>query len=243
MSIEHDPAFEEVTIAEVREEDGGWSIKRSDGWSFFVPKTSPVVPAIGMTARFYGKGIGFVVRGLVIDGQTVFYRTEAQQKALAEEESRKREQEQKYDFKKNRAAMDRRYRALPEVFQRRLDKFRTNNPDFRWRFEGYEMFCCEQAVVIADAMLAKARSETQAAGMTVEEVAAIYVKHFHGLEWEQQKLVVPAISDGHSGNTFGCAVTLAVQYLSVPENVVKMYGAMAPLVGSEEYGCVPKGVK
>lgn len=86
----NDEDFEEVTIAEVRAEEssGGWSIKRSDSWSFWVPKNSPVAPAVGMTARFYGKGIGYVVRGLFLDGREVFYRTEA--------EHQQHEREQRY---------------------------------------------------------------------------------------------------------------------------------------------------
>lgn len=80
----NDEQFEETTIASVRDEGKGWSIQRADGWSFFVPSPSPIEPKEGMTARFYGKGIGFSVRGLFLDGQKVFYRTE-------DEETEKRE--------------------------------------------------------------------------------------------------------------------------------------------------------
>lgn len=48
------------------------------------------------------------------------------------------------------------------------------------------------------------------------------------------------ISEGHSGNTFGMACRLAYLYLTEPENVIKLHGALAPLVGSKEYGCVPR---
>ena len=80
MYPSNDEQFEETTVAKVRDEGGGWSISRADGWSFYVPSPSPVVPAEGMTARFYGKGIGFGVRGLFLDGKKVFYRTEAEDK-------------------------------------------------------------------------------------------------------------------------------------------------------------------
>lgn len=76
----NDDDFEEVTIAKVRAEEGkhgGWSIECCDGWSFFVPKDSPVAPEVGMLARFYPKGIGYAVRGLFLNGQEVFYRTKA----------------------------------------------------------------------------------------------------------------------------------------------------------------------
>lgn len=78
MEIE-DNEYEEATIADVRESgDDGWQITRSDGWSFWVHSDSPVKPAAGMKARFYGKGIGSTVRGLELDGVRVFYRTEAE---------------------------------------------------------------------------------------------------------------------------------------------------------------------
>lgn len=72
----NDEQFMETTIAEVRAtEGGGWEIKRADGWCFFVP-AGPVEPKVGMTARFYGRGIGHTVRGLFLDGSVVFYRDE-----------------------------------------------------------------------------------------------------------------------------------------------------------------------
>lgn len=76
----NDGQFEETTISNVTpDEYGGWSFTRSDVWSFYVDKDSPVVPEDGMTARFYGKGLGYIVRGLFLDGKKVFYRTEAEQ--------------------------------------------------------------------------------------------------------------------------------------------------------------------
>ena len=74
----NDEQFEETTIAKAEKSGDGWSIQRADGWSFFVPATSPVEPAINMVARFYGRGIGSTVRGLFLDGKEVFYRTEEQ---------------------------------------------------------------------------------------------------------------------------------------------------------------------
>ena len=79
MFPENDTEFEETTIAEVDASSEGWGIKRADGWSFFVPKESPIVPTIGMKARFYGRGIGSPVRGLFLDGVKVFYRNDAEQ--------------------------------------------------------------------------------------------------------------------------------------------------------------------
>lgn len=157
MNTAIDNQFQESRIAGVSaESDGGWSIQREDGWSFWVPKDSPVTPAIGMIARFYGRGIGFNVRGLTLDGQVVFYRTPAEEDAKREADNLKREQEKRYDFDKNRADQDRRYRALPDCFQRRIDRFREGCASFRWDYEPYELFCCEQAVAIRNVAMVQA---------------------------------------------------------------------------------------
>lgn len=72
-----DNEFTDTKITKVEPCDGGgWSITRDDGWSNFVPKDSPVEPAVGMTQRTYGRGTAF--RAIFLDGQKVFYRTEAE---------------------------------------------------------------------------------------------------------------------------------------------------------------------
>lgn len=218
-----DPDFEAVTIAKVVKSTGGWEITRDDGWSFFVPDNPDVEPKVGMPVRFYGRGIGFTVRGLFVDHKKVFYRT-------AEEQSRKdaadlaaSDAAKRAEFEKHRATMDARYEKLPKCFQQRISKFRFNNPDFRWEFEGYEMFCCEQAVIIAETL------------KTVDAIRA-----FKGKSWDDQKRLCPKLDEGHSGNTFGCSCSLAIMYLTDQSAVIKSYGALAPLVGSERYGCVPR---
>lgn len=221
--INDDVQFESDTIDEVRACDGGgWEMKRKGGWSFFCPKESPIVPKPGMEARFYGRGIGYIVRGLTLNGTIVFYRTEAEEEARHKQWCEDQDKAKRADFEKNREQMDADYNALPEVLRRRIDKFRKNNPDFRWDFEPYEMFCCKQAVVFFEAL------KTEAA-----------IRAFHAMPYEEQRKAVPGMNDGHSGNTFECAVALALDLATVPENAAKRYGALAPLVGSEKYGCVP----
>lgn len=84
---ENDTEFRELSIKSVDDQKaGGWSITTDDGWSFFVPPDSPVPPAVGMTARFYGQGVGYAVRGLLLDGQEVFYRSAEDYKVHALEE-------------------------------------------------------------------------------------------------------------------------------------------------------------
>lgn len=84
MYPENDEQFEETTIKSVKDAGEGWSIEREDGFSFFVSDEKTSIPKVGALARFYGKGTGFTVRGLFLDGKEVFYRTK-------EEDDEKRE--------------------------------------------------------------------------------------------------------------------------------------------------------
>ena len=165
-------------------------------------------------------GIFGTIRGMDINGVPVFWKTDeelesARQKWLTDNENKKQQ-----EFIDNKEKLDAEYEALPDFFKQRIDKFRANNDRFRIDYESYELFCCTQAVLIADAC-------------KIPEA----VKDFKGLQWEKQMELVSGLSDGHSGNTFNCAVSLAYHYLSNPENIVKVSGALSPLVGSSENGC------
>lgn len=60
----------------------------------------------------------------------------------------------------------------------------------------YNIFCCEQAVVIAESLKTKEK-----------------ILKFFKLDYDIQKEMVPLLSDDHSGNTFGMSCKLAISYL------------------------------
>lgn len=60
----------------------------------------------------------------------------------------------------------------------------------------YNLFCCEQAVIIAETLETKEK-----------------IVEFHKADWEIQKKMVPLISEDHSGNTFEMACGLAITFL------------------------------
>lgn len=211
------------TIAKVEPGTTGWWMTYESGWSFFCLDYPEGPPNVGDLAVQWGDGIGRPVRGLAVSGHVVFYRTAAEDKAnharrVEEDKAKKRE-----EFERDCEQIDARVSALPKCFQDRLERFRQNNPDFRWEYEGYELFCCEEAVKIADAL------------GSCEAVA-----EFSGKSYDEQVKQLPTISDEHSGNTFGMACRLAHDYLLDQDRVRQRHGALAPLVGSKEYGCVPK---
>lgn len=189
---------------------GGVFIFKKDSIPGFIPKADDV-------ARLYGKGLGYPVRGLFINGRKSFYKTEEQQQEEHKKWVEETEQKEKANFEKNKKSMDEKYEKLPEFFKKRLDKLRKSNPEFRWKFEPYEMFVCEEAVKIATALKTK------------EEI-----EKWSSFPFKKQSEI---IDEGHSGNTFDCAVALAKIFVSSPEFVPEMHGALAPLVGCKEYGC------
>lgn len=221
----NDTQFENSVIDKVRETANGYEIGH-DGWVIGCPKVDGLpAPRVGELLRLYGKGIGFTVRGIVVNGRVYRYLTEAQDierhSAWCLEQETKRERE----LESNRADIDQRIASLPTLFRERLKKFqRDGGHEFRRDYEGYELFCCEQAVAIALAL------------QTTEAIKA-----FHAADWDEQKRLVPSLSDEHSGNTFGMACALAKAYIEKPEFVTKMHGALTPLVGCEAYGCKHDG--
>jgi len=139
---------------------------------------------------------------------------EEEHKQLVAEIDKKRIEE----FEKNKAQLDKDFDNLPKPFQDRIARFRENNPEFRVDYEGYEMFCCKEAVKMAEAL------------KTPEEV-----QRFSELSCDEQRKLVD-FDEGHSGNTFGSAVRLAYWYLKEHNMVSQLHASLSPLVGSEESG-------
>lgn len=162
------------------------------------------------------------IRGVKINDQQIFYKTDEQVEQERQEWLKENQRQKEEEFEKNKFQMDEDYNNLPFVFQQRIDRFRRGNPKFRIDYEGYELFCCKEAVKIASYF-----------NITQEKEFIEFAK----ASYDEQKLKVPTLGTGHSGNTFGAAVRLAYWYLFNPENVAKEHGALAPLVGCDEYGC------
>jgi hypothetical protein len=128
------------------------------------------------------------------------------------------------------------------------------------------MFCCTEAVKLARAARHGVESHANDAEMlafyadpdmlrlaafgsnevTVKEpenpysrwlvwAAALNSKAYAYAHQRQKQLL--GMANGHSGNTFGCALHLAFVYTEAPEFVVEQHGALTPLVGCEAYGC------
>jgi len=176
-------------------------------------------PTAGMQTGVWGS-IGRPVRGLAIDGRIIYYRTEEQEKEKHRQWCEENERKDQESYTAAKESNDNKIAKLPPIFQERIRQFREFNPEWGHKFEGYELFVCEQAVMMADKL------KTSEA-----------IKDFHKASWEEQKEQVPEISCDHSGNTFGSSCSLASVFLSQPEQIPNMHGALCPLVGCNDYGC------
>ena len=206
-------------ITEVTEDKNWYSISQ-DGLCCELKKKYKVKPKVGdkLTIHTKGGSLG-TIRGMDLNGKKIFWKTDKELEAERIEWLKKNKEDKHQKYKDGVAKMDKQYEGLPKCFQKRIDKFRINNDRFRIDYESYELFCCEQAILIANAC--KTKKEIQS---------------FRTKKWDDRLKQVKELSDEHSGNTFGISCTLAYWYLEQPENVVKMHGALSPLVGSDKYG-------
>ena len=218
-----DSQFYEETITEVSDDGDRYDINCGGG-HLCIPKKPGIVPKKGDIARFYGKGFGYMVRGVDVAGQTVYYRSEKQSEDDRKKQVALDKAKRKKEYLKSAPETHKRVDALPNEFKDRINYFRSRNPDWKYEFEGYELFTCEQAVAISTRL------------KTTEDISS-----WTKLPFEEQKKIVPELSDGHSGNSFGMAARLAALYWSEPELIVKMHGAMCGLCGCEDYGCWASG--
>jgi hypothetical protein len=222
MNIDTDKQFQTMTIESVEERPDGWDVKWADHWGmlYVTNETCKRAPVPGEVARCYGKGGGYVVRGIVINGRVYRYKTEAaleqeHQDYLAAEQRRKLEA-----LERERPQRDRDIAILPEPLRKRIERFQQTLGGWRAEFEPYELFACQEAFLIAEAL------------KTGDAIRA-----FRGLPHEEQRAQVPGLSQDHSGNTFGVACRLAQLLVERPDLAAKEHGALCPLVGCVDYGC------
>lgn len=217
--IAADTEYRDSTVVSVTEyPDKGFSFQDDDGyWLAMLPLAEP--PQIGDHVRFYGRGIGYTVRGVAFNGRVVHYRTEEEDRQRWQEEAEARRREKREALDRERAERDGRWAALPDPMKLRVLGFVERGGDtWRAEFEPYELFVCEEAVKFA-AVLGAETDWSDRDAIEAKIKAA-------GVE-----------SDQHSGNTYGAALRLAALLTVRPEAVPKEHGALCPLVGCVEQFC------
>ena len=259
---------EHMTVTKSSCKDGFWHIEDETGafsiscadvergiWSNMEPKKGDSI-TLYLTGSF--------IRGCDINGERIFLVSDEENEARRVYESMKQKRMDAERLEREKPRLDAEYQALPQVFKERIDRFRNNNPNFRASYESYEMFCCTEAVKIAENV-----KRLYESGEYADEIddfwddpeqlkLAAYPDNKPWKEPENPVLrvlwwgralhskayrynydrhrEVTGISDEHSGNTAGAAFALAQLYIDSPEFVSKLHGALSPLVGSEAYG-------
>jgi len=128
--MEYETPFLMTHIEKVRRYGDVWEIGYCGCMGLSFDVKSGVTPRVGQVVSFYGEGEFRRIRGLKIGTEMVFYRTKEQQKEVDRKSAEDHDIEQKKEFEERRSELDAQYDALPDVFKRRIDKFRVNNPDF-----------------------------------------------------------------------------------------------------------------
>lgn len=206
---------ETETVKDIVEGEDSFCIETNTGTGFYLEKKYVTIsPKAGDKVKLYCVH-GSMIRGVELNDVILYYKSDQQLEQEHREWLDNNDKQKQERFVKNKTQMNSDYESLPAVFKQRIDRFRKNNPDFRVEYEAYELFSCKEAVKIADVC------------KTVGNVN----KFKNG-----KSELVPDLSKDHSGNTFDCACYLARIYLESPDFVITATGAMAPLVGSKEYG-------
>lgn len=221
-SWDADPQYTEHKLTEVAAGAEGWTLS-FDGFGIFCPKDKcEQSPVVGEAARLYGKGLGYSVRGIIIEGRVYSYLTEEQDAERHANWVAERKRSRQALEQSERADRDARRDALPEALRHRLLRFEIRNPEWRSEFEPYELFVCEEAARLA----AHFGSDVEALRVFVSGTQS------------EQAAGIPALKLGeHSGNTWGMAVELAKRLMVDPKLVQGAHGALCALVGCSEYGC------
>lgn len=176
------------------------------------------------------------IHGVDIDGREVFYLTPLERDAervnwLADYDRRKRE-----DYARNKKAWEADFQKLPPPLKARIQFFRDRDPAFQVEDQGYELFCCVEAAKFLER--AKDAAKHGANRQGVEKFFAKPERAKGDKVWDvplpddpaeawllwawavgssdefdydnkkQKKLL--DYDEGHSGNTFGGAVRLAI---------------------------------
>ncbi len=126
--------------------------------------------------------------------------------------------------------------ALAKEMAKDIENFRKNDSDFCWKNEEYEIFCCEQAIVIYNAMRTKLQKELEESNLTVEEYSEKHpmkVRLFfddlrRNVPFEEKRKAIPELDTQINIHTFGTAMILAFLYIFHPENIAEFPKAISP---------------
>ena len=246
---EADQSWNDYLIKEIESDDGEsatvtvgeplWLNRKMGmgGWTTSMPWPISPRPVVGMKIRVWSNGNqnhGVSVH-IGPDIVPVYYKTKREMDVEHAAWIADHQKKQRQDFVDNVVRLDLEYEQLPGPLKRRIDRFRDEDPDFRWKEEAYEMAACAEAGRLyraaldpATGVLLKAnkiklpkvpsiRSWDQPKGEGVTdwedtpENRLIAIDAINGApnsyNYKLMEEMFPWIDPWHSGNTWGHAVS------------------------------------
>lgn len=168
----------------------------------------------------------------------VYYQTKAERDAEHGAWIAEHQRKQRADFEKQRDELDYQFELLPDDLKRRIQRFRDEDPDFRWKEEAYEMASCAEAGRLYRAAMDPATGKVlKDAGIKLGDPSIPSYQQPKGIgvtDWEDtpenrllaidaingapnnydyqlMERLFPWIDQGHSGNTWDHAVMFALR--------------------------------
>lgn len=246
-----DTEYEDKLISQVSNEGNGWVFRTSkvSGCIWVDKENDHDIPKVGQLVRIYHLGhigIGSVVRGLDLEGKHCRYQTYEMliNQYFKHIKDEKILQQQKFEEEKE--LLDKQFKLLPAVFQRRIERFRFNNEDFRWKYESIELELSGQAVALARYLHKQTGTKFPIGKIPIDKREAYNANivdkanHFFSLPNIIMQHLVSELDDVHSGNSLAHVHLLSVLYLTDPKKMVKVNGCLSCIVGSEAFGDVPR---
>ena len=209
------------------------------GWTTSMPWPISPRPKKGMLIRVWSNGNqnhGVTL----IEGDRlvpVYYKTKREMDVEHAAWIADHQKKQRQDFVDNVVRLDAEYDALPPALKRRIDRFRED-PDFRWKEEAYEMAACAEAgrlykaamdpatgillkankIKLPKDLSLKSYDQPKGEGVTdwedTPENRLIAIDAINGApnsyNFKLLESLFPWIDRGHSGNTWGHAVSFAM---------------------------------
>lgn len=183
---------ESKKITSVQETEKGYNLGRGS-WMFYAPKElmGDVVPKVGDMMQLETTK-NSSVRGMKLNGQLVYHKTDEQLDQERAEALQKIKEEIHAEFiaYEKHAAED--YNSLHKCLRTEIDNLREQGQERREQWEPYIMFTLKEAMIIAD---------------TLKTPKAI--QSFQKASYERRQELVPILSDSHTGHTFGVACSCA----------------------------------
>ncbi len=253
---EADSNWGDFLIAEVEGDDGESAtvtVSRDSvagkntfgGWTTRMPWPISPRPKKGMLIRVWSNGnqnhgvdlLAPDMHGRYTEPVHVYYKTKREMDVEHAAWIADHQKKQRQDFVDHVTELDAEYDALPPALKRRIDRFRAEDPDFRWKEEAYEMAACSEAGRLykaamdpATGILLKAnkiklgdvtiRSWDQPKGVGITdwvdtpENRLLAIDAINGApnnyQYKLLESLFPWIDPGHSGNTWAHAVSFAM---------------------------------